>query len=605
VVRRRFAWTGFGTASERERRDADLFWAALTGSARNAPEHGHRRRAGVAAPFEADTEDLPARYGGYTLQRGDDDAQQIWGGRRRGPGQTQPAAGQTGFVRKLQEDLRALGFTVVGPPNGTFGWQTEWAMREFQHVADSRWLAQEQAPTAAAPPPRYVDRLTQVQTPASLLTPSNVTGWLSANDAARIDLWLANRWRCPVVIEAWDSADLDANGQPIAGRRPQEQNIWRHDEPAQQSWRVLARDFSKRYDVAALGRNVSDLRVLGFRQTRGHGGPESLPPLHVWREAEITAESMTGRAIGGLTPDELSTFKVVRAFSETECEGFLDSLNCWDSVILSAGPGHWPIGEPRWSPAKGWDEGGELGGFLAFLRRFYPAAYQRLTDLAIQPERAWDPADVRFFNRSQRRYASRLQWRRPAHDSAFETVPLDPEEMKYFKSWRWVYRFEMAARTDPEYRRAMWDHARIRVRDVLATPWGGALQVGSGAAARPATFGDVFRSELNVAMVVRWHIRFPGNVVTGGHAGPDMIAMLASAGIASADPATWGNAEETRLTNAIMASPTLPDTMDTVRNWPTWSAASNPKRFALDLSPLPAAERTLRANRGSFRLSVP
>ena len=73
---------------------------------------------------------------------------------------------------------------------------------------------------------------------------------------------------------------------------------------------------------------------------------------------------------------------------------------------------------------------------------------------------------------------------------------------------------------------------------------------------------------------------------------------------AAADPATWGDAEEAQLTSAIMASPTLPDTMDTVRNWPNWTV-SNPYAYALDLSSLPAAERTLRANRGSFRLSVP
>jgi hypothetical protein len=590
----------FGPISSRERREADLFWGALTGAAPPALQRAHRRPRIDEA--EAYAEDLPARYGGYMLQRGDDDAQQIWGGRRRGATDPRPAAGQTGFVRQLQQELRELGFLVVGTPTGQFRWQTEWAMREFQHVADSAWVAREQPP-AAAPPARYIDRLTAVQTPRSLLTPSTVTGWLSANDAARLDLWLANRWRCPVVIEAWDSRDLDANGQPIAGRQPREQNIWRHDEPAQQQWRVLARDFSRRYAVAPRGQD--DMRVLGFRQSRGHGGPESLPPNHVWREAEITPESMIGTAIGGLTPEQLSTFKVVRAFSETECEGYLDCLNCWDNVILSAGPGHWPVGEPRWSAAQGWPEGGELGGFLAFLRRSYPDAYRRLTDFAIQPERTWNPADARFFLRSQRRYASRLQWRRFAHDGGFETIPLDPEDMHYLHSWRWVYRFEMAARTDSEYRRAMWDHARIRVRDVLATPWGGTLQVGTGAAARPATIGDVFTSERSVAMVVRWHIRFPAHVVSGGHAGPAMTAALAAAAIASADPAAWGNAEETRLANAILASPTVPDTMNTVSNWPTWSAAANPHAFALDLSSLPVAERGLRRDRGSFRLSVP
>ena len=539
------------------------------------------------------------------LQHGDDDARQIWGGRRRGASETHPAAGLTGFVRKLQEDLRELGFTLIGNPDGSFGRHTEWALREFQHVADSRWLAQEAAPSAA-PPARYVDRLTQVQTPPSLLTPSNVSGWLSANDAARIDLWLANRWRCPLVVEAWRMADLDGSNQPLPGRQPREENIWIHTQPARQEWRVLARDFSKRYDLAPLGRNDAHMRVLGYKETTSKGGPQSIPPNHVWREAEITPVSMTGRAIGSLTAAELSTFKVVRAFSETECEGYLDSINCWDDVILSAGPCHWPIGRPRWSASQpGWEGGGELGGFLAYLKRFYWNAYHRLTDGAIRARKSWDPADAGFFNRSQRRYSSRLEWRRPERDGGFQIVPLTPQDMSYFKSWRWMYRFLMAARTDPEYRRAMWDYARIRVRDVLATPWGPGLQVGAGAAARPATIGDVFRSELNVAMVVRWHIRFPAHMVSGGQAGDILRDAVASAGITSVDTDSWGDADETRLTDAIMASPSVPNTMGAVRNWPTWNAASNPRRFALDLSPLPAGERRLRPDRRSFRLSAP
>ena len=106
-------------------------------------------------------------------------------------------------------------------------------------------------------------------------------------------------------------------------------------------------------------------------------------------------------------------------------------------------------------------------------------------------------------------------------------------------------------------------------------------------------------------MVVRWHIRFPAHIVSGGHSGTVIRAVLAAAGITGSNPGTWGDADENRLTNAIMASPSVPGTMNTVQNWPTWTAAANPYRYALDLSTLPAAERTLRADRGSFRLSTP
>jgi hypothetical protein len=569
------------------------------------------RRWGHERDIEREDEPPPApapvRYGGYLLRRGDDDATQTWGGRARGASEPHPAAGASGFVRQLQEDLRTLGFALVGNPDGRFTRTTEWALREFQHVADGPSVAQERAPGAGAPA-RYVDRLSAVQMPPSSLTPPTVCGWLSANDRTRIELWLQNRWRCPVVVEAWRSADLDASGQPLAGRAPREENLWLHSQPASRTLRVLARDFSSTYDVAALGRNRDHLRVLGYREVSGKGGPQSVPPNNTWSEAEVTPLSMTGRAIGALTPEELSTFKVVRAVSETECEGYLDGLNCWDNVILSAGPYHWPIGSPTWSAGEpGWQEGGELGGFVAYLRDRYPAAYRRLTGSAVQPEKRWNPADATFFNSSQRRYASRLQWRTFEHDSGFVDVPLTPEDMSYFKTWRWVYRFEMAARTDPEYRRAMWDYARIRIRDLLATPWGPGLQIGAGAAARPATMGDVFQSELNVAMILRWHVRFPAHVASGGRAGAVIRGVVTAAGIAGNDVATWGDREEGLIAAAIMAAPRVPDTMSTVHDWPTWAGApaQNPRRYALDLSSLPAAERRLRANRGSYRLSVP
>lgn len=576
----------------------------------HAPITEDGSRAAVARGGDAREDDPPGgapvliRYGGYLLRRDDDDAAGVWGGRRRRSTDPRPAPGAVGFVRQLQEDLRTLGFALIGAPDGHFGRMTEWALREFQHVAGGPWVAVEQAPNAAAPA-RYVDRLSAAQIPPTAQMPPTVCGWLSADDRVRIEQWLANRWRCPVVIEAWRSEDLDADGQPLPGRAPREENLWLATQPSRKVWRVLARDFSRTYDVAPLGRSADHLRVLGYRETAGKGGPQSIPPNHTWAEAEITPTAVIGRALDALSPPELSTFKVIRAVSETECEGFLDGINAWDNVILSAGPYHWPIGAPTWSGAEpGWEEGGELGGLLAYLRHRYPEAFLRLTQQAMQAEKSWDPTNGTFFNRSQRRYASRLQWRTPAHDGGFATVPLAPEDMSYFKTWRWVYRFQMAARTDPDYRRAIWDYARIRLVDLLATPWGGGLQVGAGAAARPATLGDVFRSERNVAMVLRWHVRFPAHVVSGGRAGATLRDVVAAAGIGTADVSRWGDPEESSLADAIMASPRVPDTMSTVRDWPTWTAARNPRRFALDLSVLPAAERMLRLNRGSFQLNT-
>ena len=247
-----------------------------------------------------------------------------------------------------------------------------------------------------------------------------------------------------------------------------------------------------------------------------------------------------------------------------------------------------------------WREGGELGGFLTYLS---PRVSERLS----AADGPGDPAPENVES-GRRTVLQQLaapvptlacSGARPARDGSFQTVPLAAADMNYFKTWRWVYGFEMAARTDADIAARCGTMRGFAFVTSLATPWGAGLQVGTGTGARPATIGDVFRSERNVAMVVRWHIRFPAHIVSGGHSGAVIRAVLSAAGVGT-NPDTWGDAEENRLTNAIVASPDVPDTMGTVENWPTWTAASNPYRYTLDLSTLPAAERTLAPTAGHF-----
>jgi hypothetical protein len=89
---------------------------------------------------------------------------------------------------------------------------------------------------------------------------------------------------------------------------------------------------------------------------------------------------------------------------------------------------------------------------------------------------------------------------------------------EWFRSAPWFYRFQMLGRTIPQYRRRMWDMARIRLRDIRSATWGAgvpAIPIGGGAT-RPATVGDVFESEKALAMVTRWQIWTPAEVITAG-----------------------------------------------------------------------------------------
>jgi hypothetical protein len=109
-------------------------------------------------------------------------------------------------------------------------------------------------------------------------------------------------------------------------------------------------------------------------------------------------------------------------------------------------------------------------------------------------------------------------------------------------------------------------------------------------------------------MLLRWHIRFPGNVVAGGTAAARLRNALTRARAAdpslpwNADPSTWNDAQEGHLVTAIVdAAPAgVRPTLISVRDWPGWLGGANPRGYAL-AAPVAA---TLGATRGSFSLDA-
>lgn len=70
---------------------------------------------------------LRQRYGGYTLQKGDNDKKGIWGGQKR----SGAAQSGSGPVTTLQTDLRSFGIYTL-KIDGDFGRGTEAALKRFQ-----------------------------------------------------------------------------------------------------------------------------------------------------------------------------------------------------------------------------------------------------------------------------------------------------------------------------------------------------------------------------------------------------------------------------------------------------------------------------------------
>ena len=553
-------------------------------------------------PPPAPPQPQPAhRYGGYDLRRGDRDATSRYGGvvRTAAAGTTLPAQGETPYVAALQQDLATLGFAIVGGADGTFGRHVEWAVREFQAHAAMGSLAQEAAGGAV----EYVDRLSRVPNTARYAGP--VSGTVNAATRAALDAWLANRWRCPVVIGAWNVA----GNQPVSVFQGHA-NIWA-DEVATPAPRMYARDFSDHYTFPAT-RNRDDPIVLGDRLAYlAWSGPRSMPPRHTWTEAELLPDRLVGTPLAGLGPASLSTFKVVRAAAEVECIGYFDSVNSYDNAFASLGPCHWTVGVA----AHGAVEAGELCGYLAYLRAVDPGAFHQAFEFfGVRIDEDWlNAAGVgngeRLFDRQTRKYVGWVALQQ--EDGTYARMAQTEADGDWFRTWHWFYRFVMAGRTIEGFRRRMWHMARVRLRDVGATPFAAGAHVpdvpdGHGGT-RPATIGDVYTSERAAAMLQRWHIRFPAHIVNAGATGDHLNGAFARAAIppGAGDPTRWTDAHQAALVQGLLdevratGNADLRTTVEYVHDWPRWANGPNPYAFVLD-----PAIGVLDIAAGSFQLDT-
>ncbi|MFJ6572111.1 hypothetical protein ACIQNU_32375 [Streptomyces sp. NPDC091292] len=526
---------------------------------------------------------------------------------------------------------------------------------------------------------RWASALESVPVPAELRFNGNVSGVVDTATRQIIAHWKANGWRCPVVMEAWtlkNSAPVSIPVIPADGTRPARlaDNIWRWDEHTNDtafSPRMYARDFSTHWTRPATrtpdGWAVSDRTPIGhrvpYRYPRDNAtdlseqmeGPVGMPEAREsWSpEAEITPEALTGTRLRDLDADTLATFKVIRAVAEVEALGYFDSVNCYDHAFASLGLCHWTLGTREWHaadqpgrPARAlWAVAdGELWAFFAYLRSRDEASFQKvLGTFGVQPDRVWTgngragtPAP---WTAGQRKYAARGALTR--QDGS--TAPLHGHpapgpgstqdygqygDHEYFRLWHWYYRFVMAGRTDEGFRHAMWDMARMRLRDLREADWNSPTGANPFPLQAGTTIGDVFRSERTVALLHRWHVFSPAVLLRGtpGRASVALQNVVATAAVSSGlafgqNPATWTGQHEVALAAAILANNPCPNTavagyephpaghnnhtgyrdpghtLRVVNAWPDWFGGSNPRHYTLPLTDLPADQRTLRTAR--------
>jgi hypothetical protein len=362
---------------------------------------------------------------------------------------------------------------------------------------------------------------------------------------------------------------------------------------------------------------VPEWLVVGdYAKYSNLGGPRSLPPNHCPSQygGELLPETLIGKTAAEVdnSPTLKSTYRVVRAVSEVECLGFFDSLNAYDTGLISLGPCHWILG----LKSKEAISAGELGSFLSYLKNKSEASFEKVIgQFGVQAIDRWDTAPgngAKLFNKSLRTYTTWLQLQT---ETGLAPLPKTWREASWFKTWHWFYRFAMAGRTQfadgtaaPKtnsllagYRLAMWDMARIRLRNILTAEWPkiNDKTLRYEPEDRNARIGDVFTSELATALLLRWHINVPGTLLKNGKASKHLINILRQVddgdidGLVARIDTDDAQATLTRqlidyvksdtgpLTSSPAAKNNLIKTLEEIQNWPGEQTARQKRGYRL------------------------
>ncbi len=422
---------------------------------------------------------------------------------------------------RYRAKLVTLGFALA---NGSL----PMAVREFQGCARLERVARE---TLGGSVP-YSSRLESVLLDPELRYTGRAHGQLDEPTRGLIDAWEQASYRCPVVIEAWKVEKVARCGESFKRLACTVENLWDWDGLSGRAERVFARDFSGFFHPLGADGTPDTVPIGRFVDEGGFKGPKT---DQVWQARhELTPRSA---GLGGFPAPgqvdvtaeqarQVSTFRVIRAVYERECYGYFDALNAYDSGILSAGGIHTTFSS------------GELAALAAFAQSRNPDLGRFFQPWGLEPAAPWASKGAALFKPGQRKYEG--SWHRPA-DNAVEAPPKGDED--HYRSWHWFFRIQAMTRV-PAFGPVDYAFARLRLRNLLETPFRQKKEDGlpKRADGRPVLLGDVFRSELAAACLLRWHVNRPNDVVTGG-----LVSDGITRAVVTALPSAGNGGQETTV----------------------------------------------------------
>lgn len=449
----------------------------------------------------------------YALRLGDSDDQKVWGGRSRSG--DAPAT----YVSDLQRQLQGLGFRLartsgpVADSPGVFGFWTAMAVREFQAYAALPTAAVDAS--QAGNPFSYV---IQAKAAADVYPASQpISGVVNTTTAQLLQTWIQNKWRCPVIICGFSKLPTIQAGvfadPTFAKSLMVVNNAWSafdHLSAATVYCSLDYTDVSGKMAAEAIGRGHALLK----KKRDSHIGGLVADARYSPASAAITPVTLIGKPVGQLSPEEAATYRVIHAVADCEVSARFDSVNGWDAQVLSFGPFQFTATA---ADKSGRPQTGELPAYFAMLEAGSAAEqqafFETLGALGISSDPDWAAITPVA---SQRTLLAHMAFQGPndgtmADEAEFNIWPAVKEAKAPVREWHLFRRFVLAGRRSKTLQLAFWRFCRLRLRNLLATPWG--TMDGYQWPAK-VTLGDVFRSELAAAVLVRLHVKAPGLFAT-------------------------------------------------------------------------------------------
>jgi len=462
------------------------------------------------------------------------------------------------WTSRFLASLSALGFGAKAeftPP--------EMVVREFQFAASQDKLAKLIDPTA---PPSQIARR-DFRHLEQTLNHDTYKGFMSGLADRRTRALIANWTRAslrnpllmPVFLGEADDYVAPA-GDPVGGA----EDVWNRHEMKIGLGRVFAADFS-RADLVNGRIAHGDLRPVGRYKSYGPGGPVTMAPTTPSvraDSAEIKPLTMFGideaPLIAALADRDkaapelvakASSFRVIRAVSEIESLGYLDTINAYDGAGLSLAPYQWAMAGTEKKPG----ETSELGGFASVFADLHAKgliAEDAFASLGLKAVGGRQAGFGKFVGTLK--FLDYLGKPRAMNADG----PTD-----YMPSWRSVYRWQQMGRLNASYARAAYAFALKRLAIVFQTKVGVSPFACDKRAHGPdgPTIGSVFTSELLMAMIVRWHVKAPAGVIQWDNlAAPSIRSAytVAAQAVSAMDQATWKDPAiwEASLKAALLAA---------------------------------------------------